>query len=129
MLQCHIFRNLASFVPRIISCMGPRQEFSLISLSLMFPLFHLMFPPLFLNHCYFILLSPSSLGLGPRHHCLTQRRRQHHLDVLTDEADRRTMHIKFRVIKRNGQTMNLTQIACFTVNHFHQELCAINFEL
>ena len=26
---------------------------------------------------------------GPRHHCLTQRPRQYHRDVLSDEADRR----------------------------------------
>ena len=35
--------------------------------------FHLMFLPLFLHHCYFLLSSP----------------RQHHRDVLTDEADSR----------------------------------------
>ena len=59
MLGYHIFRKLASFVPRILSRMGSQQEFSSISLSLMFQLFHLMFPPLFLNHCYFLLSSPS----------------------------------------------------------------------
>ena len=28
-------------------------------------------------------------GVGPRHHRLAQHPRQHHRDVLTDEADRR----------------------------------------
>ena len=78
---------LTSFVPRTLLRLGSWQEFSLIFLSLMFPLFSLMFPPPFLNHCCVFLLNPpksrrkwSQTGWGggwPCHRHLAQLP-QHH---------------------------------------------------